>query len=170
MKVKILKKTIKEGDNYCIKSLFVSFTESNIYDGIVNHLKGIGCEIDQIEKFCKPNDYNGAISYAFGLNCSNFTFERVERFGILDANILFQKNEKGYINAKIQIIDKKEQVKGYESPEDEADGWSSAAPEIKAPQPMGDGSKAEPMPTPIVDPFTAMNNSLDPNAVQDLPF
>jgi hypothetical protein len=53
-------------------------------------------------------------------------------------------------------------------PEDEADGWSSAAPEIKAPQPMGDGSKAEPM--PIVDPFTAMNNSLDPNVVQDLPF
>ena len=31
MKVKILKKTIKEGDNYCIKSLFVSFTEEEIY-------------------------------------------------------------------------------------------------------------------------------------------
>jgi hypothetical protein len=75
------------------------------------------------------------------------------------------KNEKGYINAKIQIIDKKEQVKGYESPEDEADGWSTTAPEPKAPEPMGDGTKAEP--NPIVEPFS---NSLNPNAVDDLPF
>jgi hypothetical protein len=165
MKVKIIKKSIKEGDNYCIKSLYVSFTEPQIYEGIVNHLKAQGCEIDAIEKFCKPNDYNGAISYAFGLNCSNFTFDRVERFGMLDANILFLKNEKGYINAKIQIVDKKEQVKGYESPEDEADGWSSVAPEPKAPEQMGDGSKAET--NPIVDNFS---NSLDPNAVDDLPF
>lgn len=165
MKVKIIKKSIKEGDNYCIKSLYVSFTEPQIYEGIVNHLKGQGCEIDAIEKFCKPNDYNGAISYAFGLNCSNFTFERVERFGILDANILFLKNEKGYINAKIQIIDKKEQVKGYESPEDEADGWLTTAPEPKAPEPMGDGSKVEPAPT--ADAFV---NSLNQNDVQDLPF
>jgi len=172
MKVKIIKKSIKEGDNYCIKSLFVTFTEPELYAKIVNNLKLQGCDIDQIEKFCKPNDYNGNISYAFGLNCSNFTFERVEKFGVLDANVIFSKNDKGYINAKIQIIDKKEQINGYEDPEDTANGWSTPAPSIKEVQPMGDGNHGEPNPTTVtVDGIPIFNpNSLNPNEVNDLPF
>jgi len=110
MKVKILKKTIKEGDNYCIKSLFVSFTEEEIYKKIIAYLKSLGAAEDKISSFCKPNEYNGAVSYAFGLNCSNFTFDRVKRFGILDATVIFQVNDKGFINAKIQVIEKKEQI------------------------------------------------------------
>ena len=166
MKVKILKKTIKETEQYVIKSLFVSFTDSSIYAKIVANLKAQGCSIEQIEKFCKPNDYNGNISYAFGLNCSHFTFDRVERFGVLDANIIFSMNDKGYINAKIQIIDKKEQINGYEEPEDTVTGWSTLAPDVKEVQPLVSPNPLPPTPFEI-----AQNNSLNPNdAPEDLPF
>jgi len=168
MKVKILKKTIKETESYVIKSLFVSFSDATLYDKIVANLKAQGCSIEQIEKFCKPNEYNGNISYAFGLNCSHFTFDRVERFGMIDANIIFKQNDKGFINAQIQIIDKKEQINGYEEPEDTVTGWSTPAPEIKAVQPMGDGSMAEPAPITPMQPLEIL--SLDPNAANDLPF
>jgi len=176
MKVKILKKSIKEGDtidgrHYSIKSLFVNFTDSALYDKIVGHLKAQGCTSEAIEKFCKPNEYKGEISYCFGFNASNFTFERVEKFGVMDANFVFSQNDKGFVNAKIQIVDKKEQINGYEAPEereDECDGWSTTAPEIKQ-QPIGDGSHAEPNPietfgVPAYDP-----NSLNPQP-SDLPF
>jgi len=167
MKVKILKKSIKEGDNYCIKSLFVSFDSKDTYDRIVSHLKSQGVEEDKINSFCKPNDYNGIITYAFGLNCSHFTFDRVERFGILDANVVFVKNEKGYANAKIQIIDKKEQINGYEEPEDTVNGWSTPTPEIKVQQPLGDGSHAEPNPVEMVG---VDAKPADPFEGSDLPF
>lgn len=163
MKLKILKKSIKEGDNYCIKSLFVQFESEQTYNGIISHLKSQGAEDDKINSFCKPNEYNGKVSYAFGLNCSNFTFDKVQRFGILDANVLFIVNDKGYCNAKIQIIDRVEQVNGYEAPEDEAQGWNIPAPENIPP--LGDGSQGEPI--PILDPFA---NSLNPNDNNDLPF
>ena len=56
MKVKILKKSIKEGTtsggmDYKIKSLFVSFTESEIYEKIKAHLKAQGCTQESIDKF-----------------------------------------------------------------------------------------------------------------------
>jgi hypothetical protein len=148
MKVKIIKKTIKEGtatsgSDYCIKSLYVSFQEPEIYEKIVKHLKSQKITDDAIEKFCKPNDYNGQISYAFGLNCSHFTFDRVERFGILDANIIFSQNEKGFVSAKIQVIDKKEQVNGYESPEDEVNGWANAEAEKSVSVPIPDAVNQE---------------------------
>lgn len=125
MKLKIIKKSVKEGSNYCIKSLFVSFQEEEIYDNIVNHLLSQGATKEQISKFCKPNEYNDNISYAFGLNCSNFTFDKVERFGVLDAKIVFGINEKGFINAKIQVENKKEQVLSYEAPKSNVDGWAN---------------------------------------------
>lgn len=129
MKLKILKKTVKEGvtangAEYSIKSLYVGFSETSIYEAIVSHLRGLVADDEMIEKFCKPNEYNGQISYAFGLNCSHFTFDSVDKFGILDANIIFGINEKGFINAKIQVLDRKEQVNSYESPEDLVTGWS----------------------------------------------
>lgn len=175
MKVKILLKNIKEGDtitgtHYCIKSLYVSFDEASIYEKIVNHLKNQGCTIDQIEKFCKPKEYKEVISYAFGLNCSNYTFDKVQKFGVLDANIIFAMNEKGYINAKIQVIDKTlpngktvkvDAVNSYEQStheqEDDVEGWANEPTPIE--------TKAQP--EPIKDPFA---NSLNPADVQDLPF
>lgn len=43
----------------------------------------------------------------FGPNCSNFTFDRVKRFGILDATVIFQVNDKGFINAKFRLLKKR---------------------------------------------------------------
>lgn len=139
MKLKIVKKNIKEGTTsdgreYQIKSLFVTFTEKEIYEEIVAHLKAMGGQDDKIEKFCKPNEYNGNVSYAFGLNCSNYTFDAVDKFGILDAKIVFGVKDDGYINAKIAIIDKKEQVLNYQAPDDFVDGWACGNPEPKSGQ------------------------------------
>ena len=134
MKLTILKKTIKEGvsprtgNEYKIRSLFVKFTDSEIYDKIVAKLERDGASIEQIERFCKPNEYKGEVNYAFGLNCSKFTFERVQAFGELDALIDFNINDSGYINAKIAIKDRIEQVLEYieptESAEEVVEGWA----------------------------------------------
>jgi hypothetical protein len=167
MKVKIIKKTIKEGttstgSDYCIKSLYVSFQEPEIYEKIVKHLKAQNIPDDAIEKFCKPNDYNGQISYAFGLNCSHFTFDRVERFGILDANIIFSQNEKGFVAAKIQVLDKKEQVNGYQSPEEEVTGWANSEAEKTVSAPISENA---------TQPATSMPVFSEPEeAGNDLPF
>ena len=131
MKVKIIKKSIKEGvsqstgEAYSIKSLFVQFSEEAIYNGIRDYLIVQGATSDAVDKFCKPNEYNGKTTYAFGLNCSSYTFDKVAKFGVLDAKIIFGLNEKGFINAKIAIENRKEQIFEYEEPEEEADGWAS---------------------------------------------
>ena len=130
MKLFIIKKSVKEGvsertgNAYKISSLFVKFDEKEVYDKIVSHLQSKGATIDQVEKFCKPNEYNGEVSYAFGLNCSNYTFDRVEQFGILDANVIFDISDAGFINAKIQVKDRKEMVNNYEPPADAVEGWT----------------------------------------------
>ena len=138
MKVTILKKTIKEGvsprtgNEYKIRSLFVKFTDSEIYDKIVAKLKKDGADDEQIERFCKPSEYKGEVNYAFGLNCSKFTFERVQAFGELDALIDFRLNDSGFINAKIVVKDRIEQVLNYtepsESAEEVVEGWATKAP------------------------------------------
>ena len=134
MKVTIIKKTVKEGvsartgSNYKISSLFVKFEDGKIYENIVKYLQGKGATAEQIEKFCKPNTYRDSVSYAFNLNCSSFTFDRVDAFGVLDATIIFQINDQGFINAKILVKDRKEQVLGYEAPEADVEGWAVEAP------------------------------------------
>ncbi|NCB85590.1 MAG: hypothetical protein EOM44_14035 [Bacteroidia bacterium] len=169
MKVKILKKTIKEGTTaagreYQIKSLFVSFTEEDVYNKIVAHLKAMGASEDMVEKFCKPNEYNGNISYAFGLNCSHFTFDAVDKFGILDAKVVFAVNDNGYINARIAIIDKKEQVNSYDAPEDFVDGWACGNPEPKHEQ----GS--DPLGSPVVIPNLTDLPKMEEEEENGLPF
>ena len=130
MKLFILKKTVKEGvsqrtgNAYKISSLFVKFDEKEIYEKIVSRLQSKGATIDQIERFCKPNEYNGEISYAFGLDCSNYTFDRVEQFGTLDANVIVDISDAGFINAKIQVVDRKEMVNSYKPPADAVEGWT----------------------------------------------
>lgn len=134
MKLTIIKKTVKEGVSertgspYRIASLFVKFDDRATYDRIVSHLRGKGATDEQIEKFCKPGEHNGKVNYAFGLNCSNYTFDKVEQFGELDANINFTINDAGFINAKIHIVDRREQVNGYTPPESEVEGWNIPAP------------------------------------------
>ena len=139
MKVTIIKKMIKEGtsprtgNEYSIKSLFVKFEDEAVYSRIVKHLEAKGCNTETIERFCKPKDYNGQTNYAFGLNCSRFTFDRVEKFGELDAKIDFVVNDQGYINPKIAVVERKEQVLSYTppsfTPEPEVEGWATDAPD-----------------------------------------
>ena len=167
MKVTIIKKTIREGvskktgEDYKIKSLFVKFTESEIYDKIVAKLERDGASIEQIERFCKPNEFKGEVNYAFGLNCSKFTFERVQAFGELDALIDFNLNDSGFINAKIAIKDRIEQVLEYIEPtasaEEVVEGWAT---KTKAPDPASkseletESTKTEvipPMPIPTAE-------------------
>ena len=136
MKLLIVKKSIKEGEKdgrpYKIKSLYVSFDEPEVYQNIVKYLESKGAASDKIESFCRPKEYEGKVNYAFGLNCSNFTFDKVAKFGILDAKVIFDVTEKGYINAKIQVVDKKEQITLYEAPttfaDDEVEGWETETP------------------------------------------
>ena len=174
MKVTIIKKTIKEGvsprtgNEYKIRNLFVKFTDSEIYDKIVAKLKKDGADDEQIERFCKPNEYKGEVNYAFGLNCSKFTFERVQAFGELDALIEFKLNDSGFINAKIAIKDKVEQVLEYieptESAEEIVEGWAT---KTKVPDPVSKSElEAEPMKTEIIPPMPI----LAPDEVDDLPF
>ena len=176
MKVTILKKTIKEGvsprtgNEYKIRSLFVKFTDSEIYDKIVAKLKRDGADDEQIERFCKPSEYKGEVNYAFGLNCSKFTFERVQAFGELDALIDFKLNDSGFINAKIAIKDRIEQVLEYieptESAEEVVEGWAT---KTKAPDPVSEKSdlETESTKTEVIPPMPIPTDEEDENG---LPF
>ena len=133
MKLKIIKKNIKEGISaagreYSIKSLLVVFSEAEVYEKIVEHLRAQGTPEASINKFCSPREYKGETSYSFFLSCSNFTFDAVEAFGTLDAKIIFSCNDAGFVNAKIQVVDKVEQVISYEGPEEFVSGWACPAP------------------------------------------
>lgn len=135
MKVKVVMKndsSISMSGKKRPHSLFVSFDDTQIYDNIRQFLEEEGADSVFIDKFFRVGEYNGVEEYAFGLNCSRFTFNRVERFSEIDAKIDFKVSEKGYINAKIAIIDGKEQILSYTPPvneEEKVDGWACAAPE-----------------------------------------
>jgi hypothetical protein len=178
MKVTIIKKTIKEGisprtgNEYKIRSLFVKFTDPEIYDKIVAKLKRDGADDEQIERFCKPSEYKGEVNYAFGLNCSKFTFERVQAFGELDALIDFKLNDSGFINAKIVVKDRIEQVLNYIEPtgseEEVVEGWATKAPDPILEKPdletESTGSEKIPPVPPMPEQMTG-DDSFD-----DLPF
>lgn len=123
MKLKILSKHEKPQDGYSFYSLQVAFSETEIYNKIVDSLEKRGADPTRIEKTIMVGEFDGAPSYRFFLRCSSFTLERVERFGIIDALVNFELNGE-YINPKIAIIDRKEQVLGYEPPEEEVIGWT----------------------------------------------
>ena len=139
MKVQILKKIIKEGNtngrDWKIRSLFVKFEEKELYDRIIKKLVSDGADEDSAKKAVKESEYKEEISYVFYLNCSKFTFERVEKFGVIDAKIVFPVNDKGYINPRIVVEAGKEQILSYEEPKEfspegeEITGWATKAPE-----------------------------------------
>lgn len=164
MKVKILGKYIgKTG----IESLLVTTESRDDANKMAVKASEAGATKDQILNFITTKEYQGVLGYSFFINCSNFTFERVGKFGILDCEIICAISAKGFLNAKIQIIDRKEQVFRYEA-SDEADGWATQTPvpEPVKVEPMGDGSHAEP--NPIVD-FAKLAADA-PEAATDLPF
>ena len=174
MKVTIINKTIREGvskktgEDYKIKSLFVKFTESEIYDRIVAKLKRDGASDEQIERFCKPSEYKGEVNYVFVLDCSKFTFERVQAFGELDALIDFKQNDSGYINAKIAIKDRVEQVLDYIEPtgsaEEIVEGWAMKG---DLPKPVEKSElETESTKTEVIPPMPI----IAPEEVDDLPF
>lgn len=115
------------------RSLFVKFTDPELYQKIYDKLEKDGADPIMINKFLLESEYQGETSYAFGLNCSQFTFDRVEKFGVLDAQIVFTVSDSGYCNAKIQVIDRVEQINGYTPPapfeEEIIEGWATTAPE-----------------------------------------
>lgn len=169
MKIKIIKKSIKEGVSkigkpYKICSLFVSVATPEDANTLAMKVIEAGGSKDNIEKFIRKNDYEDVITFQFNLNCHSFTLDRVERYGVLDINPenIIMTIADPFVNAKIKVefgkelIDGYEAPEAYEAPEDEVTGWSSVAPEPKAPEPMGDGTKAEPM--PIGEPLPLEDN------------
>ena len=134
MKVKILSMkcerkegvSAKTGKPYSMDAinLFVSCDDMSLYPKVVKKFKDKGCTTEQIEKFSTPKEYNGEMSFAFWLKCSKFTFDHVQRFGILDAKISFDVKENGYLEAKIFVENGKEQVNGYEPSEQVVTGWN----------------------------------------------
>ena len=180
MKVQILKKIIKEGNtsgrDWKIRSLFVKFDEKELYDRIINKLVADGADEDSAKKAVKENEYKDEISYVFYLNCSKFTFERVEKFGVIDAKIIFPVNDRGYINPRIVVEAGKEQILSYEEPKEftpegeEITGWAVKAPEPLAEDKQGvevEGKKE-------IDDYYKYDNSpipeIDTQTVDDLPF
>ena len=135
MKVKVITKiesSISMNGKKRPHSLFVRFDDTQMYENIRQYLEEMGADEVFINKFILLGEYNGVENYAFGLNCSRFTFDRVERFSEIDAKIDFKVSDKGYINAKIVIIDGKEQILSYTPPvneEEKVDCWACAAPE-----------------------------------------
>lgn len=189
MKVKILKKNIKEGTGkngspYCIKSLYASVATSEDANALALQAIADGVPKEKIQEVIKKNEYEGVTSYCFGLNCSHFTFDRVERYGTLDCEVEFAVNKDGFVNPKIKVVDKAlesgkvvkvEQIFGYEassqqSTEDEVAGWATNAPEPLPTAPPATEWQSKAEPNPVVDHFAAASSSLDPKAINDLPF
>ena len=180
MKVTILKKIIKEGNtngrDWKIRSLFVKFEEKELYDRIIKKLVSDGATEEQAMKAVKENEYKEEISYVFYLNCSKFTFERVEKFGVIDAKIVFPVNDKGYINPRIVVEAGKEQILSYEEPKEfspegeEITGWA-----IEAPEPIAENKQDfEVEGKKEIDDYYKYDNppipEIDTQTVDDLPF
>lgn len=168
--IKLKKDTsgVKNDKPWRMLSLLCSVDTIDEANEIAMHGVESGLPQDQIEKLIKKNDYNGKISYQFNINPSSFTFEHVERYGILDidAKNLVISWDGRFANAKIKVISGVEQISGYKHSDDFVTGWASPAPEIKPQQPLGDGNHAEPNP---IETFVVDAKSLNPNPT-DLPF
>jgi len=142
MKVKILlsKCGIKEGVSektgkpykFTSADLFVVCEDFSLYEKVCKTFKGKGCSDDQIAKFSTPKEYEGKKTFAFWLKCSKFTFDNVQKFGVLDAKISFNVNSSNYAEAKIFVENGKEQVNGYVASENDVTGWNIPTPTSNA--------------------------------------
>ena len=185
MKVQILKKIIKEGNtngrDWKIRSLFVKFDNKETYDRIKKKIVSDGVTEEQAMKAVKENEYKEEISYVFYLNCSKFTFERVEKFGVIDAKIVFPVNDRGYINPKIVVEyneDTKkweEQILSYEEPKvfsaegEEITGWAIDAPEPISEEKQANEVEGNSEIQDLPDDYP-VEPKIDTQTVDDLPF
>ena len=132
MKVKI--KSVKGKGHFYL--LWVSVLTPEEANQIAIKAKEFGATPGQIAAFIKKNEYNGVVSFDFNIICSEFTALRVAKNGILDIdseNVRFWVSDKGFLNAAIRVVNKREQINGYESPTEEVEGWNVAALEIQKP-------------------------------------
>ena len=158
MKLKILGKYINKSG---IESILVTTESKDNANGIAKKAMEVGATTDQVSKLITAKEYQGVMGYSFFMNCSHYTFEKISKFGVLDCDVVCGLSAKGFLYVKINVIDKVEQVNGYEAQEEDVTGWNIPAPENLPP--LGDGTHAEPIPT--FDP-----NTLDPNVDTGLPF
>ena len=130
MELTIVKKmqnerTRNDGTTFISRSLFVSFTDTKLFQSICDYLISIGASTEQIDKFILENQYHDTDTFYFGLNCTEKTWQIVEAFATLDAKILFTING-NYINAKIA----EKGINKY-TPAVEQDDWGIAMPQAK---------------------------------------
>ncbi len=142
-------KSTGEPKNFNKYSLSLSVDNSEDANAIALKIVELG-KVAQVvadpTKFIKAHTYNEKLTYRCNVECSKFTFERVEKFATLDIDLtdIEMTESKGYINAKIAKENGKEKIKGYQQPsalasDDVVDGWL-----IEAPKPqIGDGSMGE---------------------------
>ena len=176
-------KTTGEPKSFNKYSLSLSVDNSEDANAIALKIVELG-KVAQVvvdpTKFIKANTYNEKLTYRCNVECSKFTFERVERFATLEIDLpdIEMAESKGYINAKIAKENGKEKIRGYRQPsasafDDGVDGWL-----VEAPKPqISDGSMGE-IATPeefkafAPSPTTAPPASIyDPaSSPNDLPF
>lgn len=135
--------------------LFCSFNQKEIYEQMKEALRLQGATEERIDGFLKENEYNGYISYQLNVGCSKYTFERVEAKGVLDAEIVLNVNDRGFINAKIRVHSGRERVLSYNPPNVEVTGWTSEPAPIVTETP----------PLPTLENTPPKNDEVD-----DLPF
>lgn len=157
----------KDGRKWRMLHLLCSVDNPNDANEIAIHGSKSGVPKDAIEKLIKLNDYNGKITYQFKLQCSLLTFEKVERYGVLDIKVenIEIKYDGKYVNSKIKVIEKIEQIDGYEAPEnyDSVSGWNVPAPTAQVQSTEPPKSQGEPIPV------TDFSKIIPPNE-NDLPF
>ena len=166
VKIKVCSKQINERG---IPSIYASVEKAEEANKLAILAIDAGASKDLVTKMIKKSDWKGEIGYAFNVNCSSFTLQRVNQFDLLTCDIVFCSTAKGFIYAKINVIDKIEQIFKLEKQtqeQDEVTGWSISAPDVKEVQQLVSPDQLPPTPFEI-----AQNNSLNPNdASEDLPF
>jgi hypothetical protein len=125
MITKIKAKTEKEtSTGKIITKLCLSILEED-YLKIKEHLAKNKDVSENLIKSTFENEYEGKLSYQFWVIVGRSTFDRVEKFGTLEAKFTFSINEKGYINASITRDPEtgKLKVSNYTPPEFASEEW-----------------------------------------------
>lgn len=140
--------------------LFCSFNQKEIYEQMKEASRIQGATEERIDGFLKENEYNGYTSYQLNVGCSKYTFESVEAKGVLDAEIVLNVTDRGFINAKIRVHEGRERVISYNPPNQVVTGWTG---EAIAPEP--ETINTTPPPLPTIENAPPKNDEVD-----DLPF
>lgn len=145
MKVTILGKYVSKTG---IESLLVATVSKDAANSMARKASELGATIEQIKKMITEKEFEGEPSYSFFTNCSNFTFEKVQPFGILDCEFKCFMSKNGFLGIRIDKVGYDEIVHSYTKPT--GGGWTCGeAPEIQkqvelvAPQPLSELANIE---------------------------